>query len=391
MPARSRFAELAALAALATTAPAFGQEATDWQFHGFIGQRLTITDRNNFFGRTERRGSAEYTEIGASASWQPHPAWLASVQAISRRAGDSEDGNIGFDYAFVGWTPVDNENTRLNVKLGRTKIPYGFFNESRDTPGARSGIIPPQGIYFDGLRAFNQTSQGLNLEAVRTIGEGSLTFNLSNIKPSTSDKNAEWVIFGREMPGRLASEQSYLARLVYDHQGGKLRLGLTQGRGAIGYRPGAVDPFLTARTEFVHRIFSAQYNAERWTLTLESNRSQIDSFVAVAGGSITDVRDSTHWYLEGRYRFAPRWELLLRHDKAMDDRAATDDWTRTTTDHTIGIRYRPDGRWLLASELHAVDGVSWLPPVDNLQHGAFNPAGLARRWNLLMFQASYQF
>lgn len=387
MPTRSRFASLAALAIL-TTAPAFGQEETPWQFHGFVGQRLTLTDHNNFFGRTEKRLSTDVAELGINGSWQAHPAWLLSAQAISRRAGDSETGKIGFDYAFVGWTPIYDDDCRLNVKLGRIKVPYGLMNESRDTPGTRSGIVPPQGIYLDALRAFNQTAQGAALEAVQVAGDGEFTLNWMRGKPTTTDRNAEWVMFGRDRPGDIAGEDAHLVRLLYDHRGGRLRLALTEGQGAIVYRPGPADFIRDGRTTFLHRIVSMQYNTEYWTLTFENNRSRIDT---VLNDLKADARDRTHWYLEGRYRFAPRWEALLRYDRSMDDRAATDDWTKTSIDRMLGIRYRPDARWLLAGELHAVDGVSWLPPLDNLKNGVFDPHALTRRWNLLMFQVSYQF
>ena len=296
-------------------------------------------------------------------------------------------------------------------RLGQLKLPYGLSNETRDTPGTRQGIILSQGIYFDAMRAYNQkTPMGLNLEAEQTIGDGSLALNWTRGKPTTSDKNAELYVFGREEPGRFHGKNAQLVRLLYDHRGGLVRIGLSLAKGTIGYAPGTGELWplagpgigtvqaspLDGRIEFAHRIVSAQYNTERWSLTLESNRSQTNLFSTLfhqaLGTHASEVRkDGTHWYLEGIWRFTPRWEALLRYDKGYDDRAAKSDWTKTSIDRTIGIRHRPDSRWLLSGEFHAVDGVSWLPPADNMRNGVFSPGALSRRWNLLMFQVSRQF
>lgn len=397
------FASLLLTLAWATSAlalePPRQDETEAMQFHGFIGQRLTYTDHNHFFGQTAAHASLEYTEAGLNASWQLTPSWLASAQVIARHAGQSETGSPALDYGFVQWTPLDDAHLRLSAKLGRFKIPYGLFNEGRDTPMTRDGIIPAQSIYFDGLRAFNQSSSGALLAMEHTLGEGVLTLEAGLSKVNTRDENARWVLPPYELQGRFDSQNARLARLLYEE--GRIRLAFSTATGEIGYTPatgehwGIATP-LSAQINFSYDVLSTQYNSDHWSLTWEYNRSHVESrataSIPLLGTQTqSQPKDGFHWYAEGIWHLTPRWDGMLRYDRACNDDKAPSDWTQNARDWSIGLRYRPTPEWLLAGEFHRVDGVAWVPAADNIVNGSFMPENLSRRWNLLMFQVSYQF
>jgi hypothetical protein len=409
--ARFLFADLAGLLILAAAAPvrpACAQE-TDWRFHGFASQRLTATSgNNNFFGRTSDGLSADYSEIGAGFSWRPHTRFLLAGQAIYRRGGESEEGKVEPDYLFLAYTPITSDSGNVTLRLGKIKVPYGLYNELRDTPMTRPGILPPQSIYLDSLRQFNQSAYGLHIDMERGWGDDTLALRFSQIKPNVDGDNAYWSFLGDDalFKGTLHSRNNdaTTAQLAYDHDGGKLRALISHAAGPAYYRPGAGDLWSDGRLDISFTALSLQLNGERLSLSWEKSRNifknRFDSaFVPDVSGKNLGVSE----YLQAEWHFSPHWSGLLRYDTTyldQDDRDGTDyaannpgkpAWSRFTKDWTLGVHYHKDEHWLLAAEFHRVHGVSWLPPADNLTGGSWIPGNTSERWNMLLLQATYQF
>ncbi len=398
------------LALLLTATSLARAEEIDIRFQGFASQRLTATSGgNHFFGDTAGNLSADYTEIGAGVSWRPLPQWLFSGQAIYRRGGESEKNRVEPDYYYVAYTPWESEAGRIMMKLGKIKVPYGLYNDMRDTPMTRPGILAPQSIYLDSLRQLNQAAAGMHLEAERALGNDLVTLHLSQIKPNVSSDNTYWSFLGNRtvFPGELSSpdNKAFAGQLAYDHDGGHLRALISHAQGIADYRPGVADVWSGGRLDFKFTALSLQWNGETVSLSAERARNRfLSAFAALAPGGDVNSQDVGYsWYVQGEWRFAPRWEALLRYDVNCIDEDDPDGsrfaaanpgraaWSRYARDWTVGLRYRLDRQWMLATELHHVDGTNWLPPADNLSHGNWDSRSTSRRWNMLLLQATYQF
>lgn len=402
-------ADIALTLALLPSVAAAQADAADLRFQGFASQRLTATSgNNNFFGDTRGGLSADYTEVGAGLSWRPHPEWLLSGQAIYRRGGNSENDTVEPDYFYAAYTPLESGTGHLTLKIGKIKVPYGLYNDMRDTPMTRPGILAPQSIYLDSLRGFNQSALGFHLDAERAIGNDALSLRLSQIKPNFASDNTFWAFLGSHTAytGELYSRdnEAFAGQLAYDQDGGRLRALASHAQGTARYRPGAVDNWDDGRIDFRLAAISLQWNGEQVSLSGEWARnifSRRFSSTTIPGQDHRDSGDSR--YLQAQWRFAPRWEALLRYDRNRMDKNDPDGtnfainnpgqaaWMRYAKDWTVGLRYRPDRQWLLAGELHHVDGTNWLPPADNLSNGVWNTLNTSRRWNMLLLQATYQF
>ncbi|MEK7844839.1 MAG: hypothetical protein AAB259_03710, partial [Pseudomonadota bacterium] len=163
------------------------------------------------------------------------------------------------------------------------------------------------------------------------------------------------------------------------------------------YNPGMVDPLASGSIQFSPVYFSAQYNAERWTLTSEYalrhfvykdfNNARLDS-LNFFGES---------FYFQGEYRFNPKWEGILRYDVLFADRADRDGsrfaaatgrpaHSRFAKDITVGLRWNVTPEFMLRAEYHRVNGTGWLSTLDNP-----NTADTHQHWNLFAIQASYRF
>ena len=149
----------------AVTAPAAAEGLSDTtQIHGFASQGLVSTDRNNFFGDSEDRFSAQFTELGINVSALPNPDLKLAAQILSRRAGAVDNGSPRLDYAFVDYRLASSQSGNIGVQLGKTKNPLGLYNDTRDVAFTRPSILLPQSIYFDRTRnvAFSATGLGLH-------------------------------------------------------------------------------------------------------------------------------------------------------------------------------------------------------------------------------------
>lgn len=408
-----RFADSLALLVLAcalTGLPAWAEE-TDWRFHGFASQRLTATSgQNNFFGDTRDGLSADYTEIGMGFSWVPDSRFQLSGQAIYRRGGDSEEGKIEADYLFLAYKPFNSEFADLTLKLGKIKVPYGLYNELRDTPMTRPSILPPQSIYLDSLRQFNQSAYGLHLDLAKEIGQDVVSLHYSQIKPNVEGDNAYWSFLGGNalFNGSLYSKynEASAAQLAYDHDGGKLRALLSYAAGPAHYRPRAGDFWSRGRFDFSFTALSLQWNEEHFSLSWEKARNIFRTRFDSAVFFIPDIvgkNVGSSEYLQAEWHISPKWSGLLRydtsyinkHDRDGEEYAAANPgkpaWSRYAKDWTLGVHYHHDEHWLFAAEFHHVHGTSWLPPADNLTGGAWIPGNTSERWNMFLFQATYQF
>lgn len=367
------------------------------QIHGFASQGYILTSDNDFFGNSNSGGSFDFTELGLNASLRPLPKLQLSAQILSRRAGESDNGDIRLDYGFADYSFVSDETLRLGVRLGRLKNPLGLYNDTRDVAFTRPTILLPQSIYFDRSRDL-----ALSADVAQFYGEhagdfGDLSFQFSVGNPRVNDDETELVFLTRDLPGSLEDKTSYVGRLLYERDGGRLRLALSGAEVNIDYEPGAAFPMdlLAGSIRFQPLIFSAQYNAEKWSLTSEYalRKSRFQDFGGIPDQSFT----GESYYVQGAYRFTPRWEGVLRYDVLFsnrDDRDGSTFAARTgrpahnlfAKDLTVGLRWDITPSFMVRAEYHRVNGTAWLPIPDNPDLTAAE-----QRWDLFALLASYRF
>ena len=117
-----------------------------YQIQGFAAQGLIGSTNNHFFGDSRNGVSTEFTEAGLHGTWQALDAVRLSGQVLYRRAGESDQDGLRVDYAQADWQFYQTEVSQLGLKFGKVKLPYGLYNETRDVPFTRSGILLPQSV-----------------------------------------------------------------------------------------------------------------------------------------------------------------------------------------------------------------------------------------------------
>lgn len=368
------------------------------QAHGFLTQGYFLTTENRIFGTSDEGGSFNYTEAGFNVSWTPTSDIRLAGQVLLRRAGKGHENDVELDFGLLDYTALSTADYRLGLRLGRVKIPFGFYNETRDVLFTRPTILLPQSIYADAQRDLSLSADGGLIYGDYRQDWGNLSFELGMGIPRGTSVDTELGILGKNWPGRTDSKRSYVGRLSYDAPGGKYRLALSSAWVDTRYKPQDEPPddLLNGKDIFTPVILSAQYNLEKWSLTAEyALRSVKDT----GFGDLIDkdiVGES--YYLQAEYRFDDRWQAVLRYDVLHNDRRDRNGkkveaqfgypaHTQFAKDWTVGVRYHLDQSFLIAAEFHAVDGTAWIVPLQDND----DPSKLGRYWNLFSLAASYRF
>jgi hypothetical protein len=192
----------------------------------------------------------------------------------------------------------------------------------------------------------------------------------------------------------------YTSRVMYELDEGKLRLAFSASQLNIGYDPASVDKLHGGSIRFTPLIFSAQYNAERWSITSEYalRHFELKNF----GSQFPDM-DFTgeSYYFQGTYRLTQEWEAFARYDVLYTNSAdrsgkkwaaeapGRNAYNRFAKDITVGLRWNITPQFMLRAEYHRVNGTAWLSTLDN-SPARGDPAP-HQHWDLFTILGSYRF
>ena len=385
------------LSGLLAALPVWANDLAGPRYHiqGFAAQGLIGSTNNSFFGDSRDGVSTEFTEAGLHGMWQPLDTLGLSGQVLYRRAGESDQDGLRLDYAQADWQFLQSETTQIGVKLGKVKLPYGLYNETRDVPFTRPGILLPQSIYFDAVRDLLLASPGAFLHGTSVQKYGATDFSLGWMRPDFDSDSVEYNFLGSPRPGKLEGKGAIGARLRWDTPT-DTTLMLTYVDAKADYSPGS-DTLAAGKLRYRHLMATAQQRLDTLTLTAEYGEPRLD----LSGFDSAQLPDShgvaQGYYLQGEWRFHPEWELMLRHDvfyRDKHDKAGHQFYTDTglpahtmfSHDSTLGLRWDVTPSLMLRAEYHHVNGTGWLPGPDN-------PDFLSReqRWNMWLLQAAYRF
>ncbi len=373
---------------------------TNARWDGYISQSLIHTTDNNFFGKSDDSISLDYTEIELLLSTTFLQDFQLSGSLLSRRAGESDNGEIRLDHGFITYTAFNNLDWTLGVRAGRIKASQGFYNETRDVAFTRPGILVPQSIYLERYRDWMFSADGLEFFTMRNWESNSLSFRLLM---SNKDPNKETVeeLLPYSIDGTVKDGISGVAKLLYDYDTGRLRLALTYGYLAYevdnGYLGSVPDTEVSTSAVFL----SAEYNTDKWKFVGEYVPTK-NKMLNLLGGLPDQNTKGLSYYLQSTYRIDPKWEVMLRRGVLFLDKndknglkyeAVTTAFGNPTPGHTtfaknwvLGIGWHFSDSLLFRIEYYDVEGTGWIPSKD-----LANTEALHKDWEMLMFQTSYRF
>jgi hypothetical protein len=161
-----------AVALLCSAAPGLAQSTPDedlgspLEVHGFVSQGYIKSARNEYLAKSKGRGSFEFAELGLNFTKQLSDDLRLGVQLFAHDLGPlggytPEADWFYLDYQWQDW---------LGIRVGRTKMPFGLYNEVNDIDVARVPILLPQSIYPVDHREFLFAQTGGELYGSLRLG-----------------------------------------------------------------------------------------------------------------------------------------------------------------------------------------------------------------------------
>lgn len=402
-------------AAACGLAPLAAGAAEDLQVHGFVSQGWVLSQGNHVNGSSDDKGgSGEFRELGVNASWRPAGALLFSAQIAAVEAGKALDEDLVFEYGLVDYAPFQDARGRFGARVGKLKLPIGFYNDTRDVVFTRPSVILPNSVYLEtnGGRTFGYfAGEGAALYGDWYAGEHAVYAEVLASGAQDLDDSAEIAILRRPASGRFELDRAVAARLADDYDGGRWRAALSLLSTELSYvpdgsAPSAANPFTQqAAFDFEQAVLSLQHNRETLSVTAEIVARHIELTdlsplpLPVPPFSGTLRQDPGGWYLQGAWRLSQKWSALVRYDdqiRDVNDRHGYEQRANSglprhyffARDWTAGARYDVRTNFALWAEFHYVDGVGWVNPLDNPDFGT---GSADRYWNLFTVMAGLRF
>src|SRR4051812_33431360 len=195
--AKSSWVLLGALLSFAAHASA-QEEPSDLQIHGFVSQGFIKTTKNNYLAPSARKqGSFDFTEVGVNFTKPLGDRLRVGLQIFAHDLGPL--GNYApqldwyyVDYRFFDW---------FGIRAGKTKLPWGLYNETNDIDAGRVPVLLPQSVYPVSSREFLFAQTGGELYGDLRLGPvGALEYRLygGTIFLNSADVSAQ--LKGFEVP-----------------------------------------------------------------------------------------------------------------------------------------------------------------------------------------------
>jgi hypothetical protein len=364
------------------------------QVHGFLSQGFLHTSDNNLFGHSDDNISVDFRELGLNTSWRVLPELQLALQVVWRNAGQTDNQDLRIDYGVVNYNFFSSESTTLGVKAGRIPTPLGLYNETRDVASTRPSVLLPQSIYFDRNRNISYSADGGYLYGEQWSEYGDFDFTIGVVNPRTDDPSFKNGIVGND-PGKMVGHASWVTRLNYEWQSGLVRLGISYADLNADYHPGNTSKFSRGSIRFKPLVFSAQYNAENWSLTAEYayRKTELTDFGLFPNMEVT----GESFYIQGIYKFTNYLEGLVRYDELSVDKndkngdefalrslTGAPNYSRYAKDWTVGLRVKLLSDFLISAEYHRINGTAWLSGLEN-------DKSTTKHWDLYTLLISYSF
>lgn len=389
------------LGSLFYAALCFGQNGdsdfvSSTQWSAFISQSAIYSSDYNFLSRSDDRVSFDLWEAGVLFSATMKHDLAFSAQLLGRKVSEFSDEDIRLDYAFLSYPFYRDVQQTVGLRVGRIRSSYGFYNETRDIPHTRTGVIMPQSVYFDMTRNSFFSSDGIEFYAFRDFGDFAdqrLAFQVFISQPVADKEETQEAasLQARDLDG----DKSILAKISVGSDIEGFRMAFTYYRPEydvavsfpVSESPAGVVNEDNASFYSENMVTSLEYNALNWALTAEYIRHKFFTHIPVL--ETVPERESKNayyeeaFYFQGLLRINPKWESYICYDSTRL-RGLDTYWTRFK-DINIGLTFRPDEHWLIRSEFHYINGRARLFSRDNEPYD-----GEPTYWHAGMLQIAYR-
>jgi hypothetical protein len=133
-------------------------EPTTLAIHGFASQGFLVSSHNDYLAKS-KNGSFELSEMGINFTASVTDKLRVGAQLFSRDLGRLGNYSAKFDWYYLDYRFAD----WFGLRAGRTKLPFGLYNDTNDIDSAHVPILLPQSIYPAQNRDFLLAQTGFEI------------------------------------------------------------------------------------------------------------------------------------------------------------------------------------------------------------------------------------
>jgi len=293
------------------------------------------------------------------------------------------------DYRLWDW---------LGIRLGRTKIPFGLYNEVSDIDAARVPILLPQSVYPATSRDVSLAQTGGELYGyVPLSAAGALEYRAYAgtifVDPETlgggfSGLDVPYMFGGRlmwsspieglEVGGSLQRVRLELDFIPTPEQRAAFEMANLLPAGSSGSIPAGASGWLW--------VGSVQYQVQDLLLAAEYGRYYTDSDTTVLAPGGKD--QSTRLYVMGSYGVADWFTPGAYYAFAEPDIKARSGPSSYQHDVAVTLRFDLTANWLVKVEGHYMHGLAGIDPAANGAALVSDLNGLEEDWGVLLLKTT---
>jgi hypothetical protein len=393
---RKSWALTIAAAAAFAASPAWAQgddevddESREVEVHAFVSQGFIKSTANNYLAASER-GSFEFSEAGLNVTKVLSDRLRTGVQLFTRDLGPIGNYQASFDWFYLDYRFAD----WLGIRAGRTKVPWGLYNEVSDVDAARVPALLPQAVYPIRSRNYLLAQTGLELYGFTPLGPlGGIEYRAYGgtifvDTPATAGAfkverlSVPYLVGGRllwetPLPGLRAGGSVQALRIDYDLSGPTL-----------AGKPGAPMGIASIKLPVLLWVASAEYAGPNLLLAAEYGRWHVKIDDQVPEVIPTTKTVSERMYVMGAYRVTPWFTPGLYYSlfyKDMNKRKGRENFQH---DAAATLRFDINPHWLVKLEGHYMRGTADLTSDLNSNTPL---SQLDKLWKVLLLKTTVYF
>ena len=376
------------------------------EVHGFVSQGFIKTTENNYLAES-KRGSFEFSEVAINFSKSLTDRMRVGMQLFTHDLGPLGNYRTRFDWFYLDYRFWD----WLGVRAGRTKLPFGLYNESSDTDAARVPILLPQSVYPVSNRDYLLAQTGAEIYGNVPIGAagsleyrvygGTVFFDTADATTGLANVSVPYILGGRLMwqtPLEGLQLGGSVQKLRIDAEIPAAQVAQLQMAGSV---PMGVMGALPIRVPALLAVASAEYSAHDLLVAAEYSRWRVsvESPVSVFA---TEASSSERFYLMSSYHVRPWFSPGLYYSVFFPDaenrqgskpaigQVSGPSLGRAAYQHDLGVTLRFDVNpfWIVKLEGHRMHGTAGL--TSSLNDNA-PLSSLTKDWGVFLVKTTAYF
>jgi len=382
------------------------------RINGFLSQGFIYSTENDFIPNSSENGSFEMSELGLTLSVDISEKLRFGFQFLARDFGPIGNHNVRLDWGFADY----RFSGAFGIRLGKIKVPFGLYNEVRDTDALHPMAILPQGVYDETLRGVFAGYNGLglygdlDLEAMGGlnyhlfVGSATHRSDAPHVQQINDAINLGLYLAGTGMSISQMEMHSKLllgGQLMWKTPISGLKLGGSYFHHQVSYDsmlniPLSTPAPISGRLEMKNAFaLSGEFVLGNLTLTSEYMELPVAMYITLFDQELL-LQDETMqgWYVMVSYLFGDKFTFSAVYDQFYADKGDTGGqsairqgnpgyfgWQK---DLALGLRYDVNFNWTLKLEWHRLDGLA----KSYLFTDIYNTG---QKWNMIIAKAAFNF